>query len=80
MVFSWFYTVDCMGMGNVMQWHDTNCQFTLTFVLDRVAAFEMSDSNSLRWLCHYTTSSTDTGSLSIPLPLFGWIHELVHLL
>jgi hypothetical protein len=44
-----------------MQQHDTNCQFTLTFVVDLVAAFEMSDSNSSRWLCHYAISSPDMG-------------------
>jgi len=70
------YTVDCMGIGTVMQKHD-NCQFTLTFVLDLVAAFEIFDSNSLHWLCHYLIPSPDAGSLHIPLVLFGWTRHLV---
>jgi len=35
-----------MRIGNVMQKHD-NRQFTPTFVLDLVAAFEIFDGNSL---------------------------------
>jgi hypothetical protein len=45
-----------MGTGTVMQEHD-NRKFNLTFVLYLVAAFEMSDSNSSHWLCHYAIPS-----------------------
>jgi len=79
MVFSWSFTVDCMGIGIAMQQHD-NRQFTLTFVLDLVAAFEIFDSNSLHWSCHYAIPSPDAGSLDIPLVLFGWTRHLVHIL
>ena len=43
---AWEWALSCSSMI-------TNCQFTLTFVLDLVAAFQMSDSNSVHCLCHY---------------------------